>query len=720
MSYLAEKIIPRKVKTKLLLTLGILISLTVVVPSILAYRSALENSIQLLQEELKTLVVQVNDKLTLEKPEQMRLLARTVAGIPLIQDHLLAKDRAALLGLMEPLYKALKKTVDLNIFHFHLNPAVSFLRLQQPEKFGDDLSSFRKLVVMVNDNKQDALGIETGVGGLAIRGVVPVMHQATQHAGSVEFGAPIDDKLLAQIKTGVRQDISVIIPDGEGFKYQAKTHDLTIPKEKFPFLKEVMQGDKPVVQRVIKNNKELMTAYMPLKDYSGKQVGVLAIPRDIGTLVDTARKKALRSVGVAVVVLLGLLVFVYFLLIRNIDRPIKKVTQLLEAASRGDLTQKVDMRCITPVNCSEKVQCNKQDCSMFGKEGYCWEEAGSAAMNVQCPKIVSGHYTSCSQCKEVFKVVVRDEFSELTAYNHSFLANVRKLVGDINSNSANINHSSHLLAEASEKIDAGATDSARRAESVAASTEEMSANMTSVAAATEEAAANVKVMATATEEIGSSVGDIQHSTMNAKQITGDAVLQAADISAKVDALGSAAEDIGKVTETIADISAQTNLLALNATIEAARAGEAGKGFAVVANEIKTLAKQTAEATGEIKARIDGIQNSTGITVAGIKKISDIIREIDEIVSRIASAIEQQSATMTELTVNIVQAGEGIGEVSSNVAETSAVSQQVAADIAEVNHAVNDISAGTGLVRQNAEELRMLSQSLRGLIGKFKV
>ncbi|MDK9708522.1 MAG: methyl-accepting chemotaxis protein [Desulforhopalus sp.] len=717
---LVEKLSPRKVKTKLLLTLGILISLTVVVPSILAYRSVLENSIQLLQEELKTQVIQVNDKLTLEKPEQMRLLARTVAGIPLIQNLLLAKDRAALLGLMEPLYKELKKSVDLNIFHFHLAPAMSFLRLQQPEKFGDDLSSFRKLVVMVNDNKQDAQGIETGVGGLAIRGVVPVMHQATQHAGSVEFGAPIDDKLLAQIKTAVRQDISVIIPEGEGFKYQAKTHDLTIPKEKFPFLKEVMQGDKPVVQRVANNDKELMTAYMPLKDYSGKQVGVLAIPREIGMLLDTARKKALRSVAIAIVVLFGLLVFVYFLLVRNIDRPIKKITQLLEAASRGDLTQKVDMGGVAQVNCSEKAQCNKPDCSMFGKEGYCWEEAGSAAMNVQCPKIISGHYTSCSQCKQVFRSVVRDEFSELNAYNHSFLANVRRLVGDINSNSANINNSSHRLAEASEKIDAGATDSARRAQSVAAATEEMSANMTSVAAATEEAAANVKVMATATEEIGLSVGEIQLSTRNAKQITGDAVLQAADISAKVDALGSAAEDIGKVTETIADISAQTNLLALNATIEAARAGEAGKGFAVVANEIKTLAKQTAEATGEIKMRIDGIQNSAGITVAGIKKISEIIREIDEIVSRIAGSIEQQSATMTELTANIVQAGEGIDEVSSNVAETSAVSQEVAADIAEVNHAVNEISAGTGLVRQNAEELRVLSQSLRGLIEKFKV
>ena len=76
-----------------------------------------------------------------------------------------------------------------------------------------------------------------------------------------------------------------------------------------------------------------------------------------------------------------------------------------------------------------------------------------------------------------------------------------------------------------------------------------------------------------------------------------------------------AQSISKVTEVITEISEQTNLLALNATIEAARAGEAGKGFAVVANEIKELAKQTAEATKEIKTKIEGIQTSTSDIVS---------------------------------------------------------------------------------------------------------
>ncbi len=715
-----KKIMPSKVKTKLLTTLGVLITLMVAVPSILSYKSTLNNTTKNLEEELTATIVQVRNTITTGKAEQLRLLAHTVAGMPSIQDNLMFQSRDDLQTVAAPLFEGLKKIIDLNVFHFHLPPATSFLRLQKPEKFGDDLSSFRKSVVQVNENLKDAVGIEAGVAGLSIRAVVPVMYLNKKHAGSVEFGAPINDKLLEQIKASIHNDLSVVVPDGDGFKYQAKTNDLAIAEKEYPFLREVMQADAVKVQRMSKNGLELMTAYLSIRDYSGNGVGVLAISRDIDAVLSAAKKGALTSLAIGFFALVVIQFFVYFLFTRLVDRPIKSLTSLLEQASRGDLSQEVDMTAISPINCSERMQCNQKDCSMYGKEGYCWEEAGSAAAYVQCPKIVSGEYSSCSECHGVFRKTVLDEFSELSVYMHSFIGNVRNLVKDVNSNCNNLNNSSLALAEISEKIDAGATDSSQRADAVAAATEEMSSNMTSVAAATEEAAANVNVMTTATEEISANVGDIQRSTMNAKEITGDAVMQAADISEKVDALGSAALDIGKVTETIADISAQTNLLALNATIEAARAGEAGKGFAVVANEIKDLAKQTAQATGEIKQRIDGIQTSTNVTVTGIKKISDIITEIDTIVSSIAVSLDEQSATMTELTTNIIQAGEGISEVSGNVAQSSVVSQQIAADISEVNNAVREISTGTGDVRRNAEELRLLSQSLKNLIEKFKV
>ena len=123
-------------------------------------------------------------------------------------------------------------------------------------------------------------------------------------------------------------------------------------------------------------------------------------------------------------------------------------------------------------------------------------------------------------------------------------------------------------------------------------------------------------------------------------------------------MGRAAREIGNVVETITEISSQVDLLALNATIEAARAGDAGKGFAVVAGEIKELARQTAEASGEIKKRVEGIQTNTAGTVNEINDVSEVVNEINAIVATIASAVEEQSATTREIVSNVSQASVG--------------------------------------------------------------
>ncbi len=718
MATLLKKFVPQKVKTKLLSVLGILLTLMVAVPSYLSYRETISNTELNLEIELEANIRQVMDKITSQKAEQLLLLARTVAAMPSVQDDLQFQDREALQTVAGPLYKSIQKEIGINVFHFHLPPATSFLRLQKPEKFGDDLSGFRHTVVKVNESGKEAVGIEAGVAGISLRAVVPVLYLNKKHTGSVEFGLPLNDSLLEAIKSDTGLDISLLVPDGDGFRFQAKTHDMSIPEKAYPFLKEMMSADDVKIRRVTKDGKELLTAYAGLKDYSGNGVGVLAIPKDISTVIRAARNHALVSLSIGLGVLIFIQLFVYMLFVKMVDKPIDKITTLLESASRGDLSQKLEMGSVASLNCSEITGCGKKDCSMYGKEGYCWEEAGSAAHHIQCPRILSGEYTSCSECKAVFRAAVKDEFSELSAYMHSFIGNVRTLVTDINANSSNINASAKDLAELSETIDRGTTDSASRAENVAVAVEEMSSNMSSVAAATEEAAANVMVMTAATEEISTTVAEIQGATEKARTITGEAVIEATDISGKVDELGKAAIDIGKVTETIAEISDQTNLLALNATIEAARAGEAGKGFAVVANEIKDLARQTADATGEIKEKIDGIQTSSSVTISGIKKISDIITQIDAIVTNVAESLEEQSATMLELTNNITQAGLGIGEVSENVAQSSTVSQEISKDISGVNQAVREISKDTSQVRINAEELHKLSQALKVLIEKF--
>jgi methyl-accepting chemotaxis protein len=147
--------------------------------------------------------------------------------------------------------------------------------------------------------------------------------------------------------------------------------------------------------------------------------------------------------------------------------------------------------------------------------------------------------------------------------------------------------------------------------------------------------------------MSATVNEIAQHTEKARTISNNAVIQAETTSENVQQLSLSADEIGRATEVISEISGQTNLLALNATIEAAHAGEAGKGFAVVANEIKELAGQTAGATQEINEKVVSIQSSTTRTTTELKEILDIIQKVDEIVTTIATAVEEQSASTSE-------------------------------------------------------------------------
>ena len=314
----------------------------------------------------------------------------------------------------------------------------------------------------------------------------------------------------------------------------------------------------------------------------------------------------------------------------------------------------------------------------------------------------------------------RDEIGSMVTQLSTMTGRLNAMIREISTAGDSLFGASGKLGTSADEFAATAKDTADRTHSVAAAAEEMSANMSTVAAATEQAATNISLVATATEEMTSTINGIVKATEKAQTITKTAVQEAGSASQKVDELGRAAIEIGKVTEAITEISEQTNLLALNATIEAARAGEAGKGFAVVANEIKELAKQTAVATGEIKNRVASIQGSTEATVKQIQQITQVINEVNAIVDSIVTAVDEQSATTKEIAENINQASIGIQEVTENVAQVSTVSSSVAQDIAEVSQAAGSISKGSAAVKSNAVELTGMAEQLKKLVNHFKI
>ena len=316
--------------------------------------------------------------------------------------------------------------------------------------------------------------------------------------------------------------------------------------------------------------------------------------------------------------------------------------------------------------------------------------------------------------------IAKDEIGVLGRSIDKLLSTLGGMIKQIQDSGVTLNHSGQELAVLAEQMSGATINIQNRANGVAAAAEEMSINMNSVAAAVEEASVNVISVAESTGSIATAGKEIANSTKNARKMTGEAVNRTQSSYELISVLGDAAQEIGRVTETITEISEQTNLLALNATIEAARAGEAGKGFAVVANEIKELARQTARATVEINTKIHGIQDSTGKTVTEIQEILRVINEVNTIVDSIASAVENQTATTNTIAENIEQASIGIQEVASNVSQVSAVSGEVARDIAEVSHSSQELSNNSNMVSQSAEKLNYLTSQIRDVTDRFKI
>jgi methyl-accepting chemotaxis protein len=232
-----------------------------------------------------------------------------------------------------------------------------------------------------------------------------------------------------------------------------------------------------------------------------------------------------------------------------------------------------------------------------------------------------------------------------------------------------------------------------------------SAQATVVSASGEQISANLQTIASSMAEMSISIKDVARNAVEAAQVAKAAVAAAEKTNAIVGKLGDSSDEIGQVIKVINSIAEQTKLLALNATIEAARAGEAGKGFAVVANEVKELAKQTANATQDIGKKIRAIQSDTQAAVSSIGEIGSVIQRISGISNSIASAVEEQAATTNEMNRNVAEAARG--------------SEDIARNITGVAHSTQSGADSAKKTQEAATQLSKMAEDLRALVGQFR-
>ncbi|WP_194404361.1 methyl-accepting chemotaxis protein [Bradyrhizobium sp. CCBAU 53351] len=590
-----------------------------------------------------------------EESHRAAAMSTVVAAMPATQDAMAKQDRNALTALFGPVFAATKSEYGVEQFQFHTAPATSFLRVHQPAKFGDDLSGFRKTVLVANQEHKVVVGLEGGVAGLGIRGVVPIA-QGSKQLGTVEFGLTFGQSFLDDFKANRHVDIAFHLADGSAFKLFGGTL-----KGKSFFdaadYGRATAGDFTVRQAKL-DNIPVAALLGPVKDFSGKPLGAVELVMDNADYVASADRAWLLAFGIAALGLV-LAAIVGYLIARSISRPILAITSVMRELADG----RIDVA-VPASKANDEVGAMVKAVTVFRDNAVRFNELQAEQL----------------EAKAKSEAEKRRAFAALA---DNFEASIRDVVTTVSSAAVEMEHT---------------------ARSMSAIVEQSRQQTRAVSSASTLASENVQTVAAAAEELSSSMTEISRRLAHATEVVGKAANDGRQSNARVQSLAEAAQKIGDVVSFINGIAGQTNLLALNATIEAARAGEAGRGFAVVASEVKALATQTAKATEEIGAQVTAVQGETSGAVDGIQSICATIQQVDEISAAIAAAVGQQGTATQEIAQNVQQAAARTGEVSQNIAG-------VTDGIAATGTAAEEVLG-------SAVELSKQSQRLRDEVDRF--
>ena len=327
-------------------------------------------------------------------------------------------------------------------------------------------------------------------------------------------------------------------------------------------------------------------------------------------------------------------------------------------------------------------------------------QKGADNLLVEMKKFASGDLTVKIEDSE------NDAIGNLFKGFNEAVDKIQELITDITAVAVATANASNEISSSSEQMAAGAQEQSAQTAEVASAVEEMTSTIM-------ETTRNISIAAQKSKEAGeiaSTGGKVVEETVAGMNKIAMVVSQSAEI---VRELGNSSDQIGEIIQVIDDIADQTNLLALNAAIEAARAGEQGRGFAVVADEVRKLAERTTKATKEIADTIKKIQKDTGGAVESIEMGTKEVEKGKELANKAGDSLKS-IIKGTTVVVDVVT------QVAAASEEQSATSEQISKSIEGINNVTQESATGVQQIARASEDLNRLTNNLQTLISKFKL
>ncbi|MBF0178639.1 MAG: bacteriohemerythrin [Magnetococcales bacterium] len=644
------------------------------------------------------------------KGRDLSMAMETLLRDETVRDAFVRRDRETLSRrLVDSFQKQLKPLYGIEQFQFHLAPAICFFRVHSPGKFGDDLSGFRKTVLAVNSERKPVVGIEVGSAGPGLRVVYPIFDQEGRHVGSVEYGSSLQS-IFASVAEVTGTDFAIGIDQKvfeESKRFTDKSNDVLWNDTVFyEFSSQNAKNalgtpTRTSLQQVVElDNRRIFSRAFPLSDYSNREIGHVVVFQDITAMVDQARLYLFVQIGLIVLVSILISLLIFWILNRSLLAPLDGMVRLMGDVVKGDLTIRL------PVSAAG----NELDVLARSANAM----LGGMATNVRRIMMQSDSVAACTNellhikttlGKDADRTIeVMEGAGERFKHLEGAVAKIRDDVGGANGHMGEVSSATEQLSVDIGTIAAAAEEASQNVTTMASAAEEMTANLSSVNNSLQDVNNSASSVASAVEEMTATLDEVRARCLSASQESERATRQIEDTLEVMDKLSQSAEEIGRFIELINQIADQTNMLALNASIEAAGAGEAGKGFAVVANEVKELARQTADATHLVAEQVRQIQDNTREVDAATREVSQIVGDINNSNQEITLAVDEQSAAIQEIAKALSAVTLASDDVTRNAQEL-----QFAAD--EVSRAALEAAAGAGEIARSSSNAAVSAHSV---------